>query len=167
MIDDQFLISYLEPSTELVCLQPSNLIECCDKPWCLRRINLINWNSQEQSMNSLVNIVTPFTLERLAENWKKWLSEHESRAAGSKSAVNEHVTRSNNTHQIDWDIVKVLEKEPKNFPRKVLEAIHIRKKGPNLNRDTRLDLNPVWDNLINPTKTRGTRTDHQSSLTSQ
>ena len=43
----------------------------------------------------------------------------------------------------------------------------IRKKGPNLNRDKGLDLDPVWDNLINPTKTRGTRTDHQSSLTSQ
>ena len=34
----------------------------------------------------------------------------------SKSAVNEHVTRSNNTHQIDWDNFKVLEKEPKDFP---------------------------------------------------
>ena len=53
-----------------------------------------------------------------------------------------------------------LEKEPKDFPRKVLEAIHMRKKGPNLNRDKGLDLDPVWDNLINPTKTRGTRTDH-------
>ena len=98
---------------------------------------------------------------------EKRLSEHKSRAVGSKSAVNEHVTRSNNTHQIDWDNVKVLEKEPKDFPRKVLEAIHIRKKGPNLNRDKGLDLDKVWDNLINPTKTRGTRTDHQSSLTSQ
>ena len=66
-----------------------------------------------------------------------------------------------------WDNIKVLEKEPKDFPRKVLEAIHIRKKGPNLNRDKGLDLDPVWANLINPTKTRGTRTDHQSSLTSQ
>ena len=56
------------------------------------------------------------------------LSEHKLRAAGSKSAVNEHVTRSNNTHQIDWANVKVLEKESKDFPRKVLEAIHIKKK---------------------------------------
>ena len=39
-------------------------------------------------MNPLVYIVTPFTLEKLAENWKKRLSEHKSRAAGSKSAVN-------------------------------------------------------------------------------
>ena len=49
-------------------------------------------------------------------------------ATGSKSVVNEHVTRSNNTHHIDWDNVKVLEKETKDFPRKVLEAIYIRKK---------------------------------------
>ena len=94
----------------------------------------------------------------LAENWKKRLSEHKSRVAGSKSAVNEHVTRSKNTHQIDWDIINVLEKEPiKDFPRKVLEAIHIRKKGPNLNRDKGLDLDPVWDNLIKPTIRPGWR----------
>ena len=36
---------------------------------------------------------------------EKRLAEHKSRAAGSKSAVNEHVTRSNNTHHIDWDNV--------------------------------------------------------------
>ena len=71
------------------------------------------------------------------------LENHKSRAAESKSVVNEHVTRSNNAHQIDWDNVKVLEKETKDFPRKVLEAIHIRKKGPNLNRDKGLDLDPV------------------------
>ena len=63
--------------------------------------------------------------------------------------------------------VKVLEKETKDFPRKVLEAIHIRKKGPNLNRDKGLDLDPVWDNLVKPTKTRGTKTEHQSILMSQ
>ena len=83
------------------------------------------------------------------------LSQTGSRSSpsGSKSAVIEHVTRSNNTHQIDWDNVKALEKEPKDFPRKVLEAIHIWKKGPNLNRDKGLD--PVWDNLINPKKPGG------------
>ena len=45
-----------------------------------------------------------------------------------------------NTHKIDWDNVKVLEKETKDFPWKVLEAIHIRKKGPNVNREKGLDL---------------------------
>ena len=89
---------------------------------------------------------------------KKRLSEHKSKAAGSKSAVHEHISRSNNSHQIDWENVNVLEKEPKEFSRRVLEAIHIRKKGPNLNRDTGLDLDPVWDNLLVPKTTRGTRT---------
>ena len=63
--------------------------------------------------------------------------------------------RSNNTHLIEKGNVKVLEKEPKDFPKKVLEAIHIKKKGPNLNRDKGLDLDPVWDNLVKPTKIRG------------
>ena len=76
--------------------------------------------------------------------------------------------RSNNTYHIDWDNVKVLEKETKDFPRKVFEAIYIRKKGPNLNRDKGLDLDPVWDNLVKPTKTRGTtRAERQLTLTSQ
>ena len=69
--------------------------------------------------------------------------------------MNEYVTRSNNIIKIDWDNVKVLEKETKDFSRKVFEAIHIRKKGPNLNRDEGLDLDPVWDNLVKPIKTRG------------
>ena len=51
----------------------------------------------------------------------------------------EHVTRSKNIHQIDWDNVKVLEKEYRNFPRKFLEAIHIRKNGHNLNREETKD----------------------------
>ena len=34
----------------------------------------------------------------------------------------------------NWDNVKVLEKETKDVPRKILEAIHIKKKEPNLHR---------------------------------
>ena len=75
------------------------------------------------------------------------------------NGVTEHVTRSNNTHKIDWDNVKVLEKETKDFPKKVLEAIHIRKKVPNVNRDKGLDFDPVLDDLVKPTKTRGTKTE--------
>ena len=86
---------------------------------------------------------------------EKRLNEHKSRAAGNKSAVREHEKGSKNTHKIDWENVKVLEKETRDFPRKVLEAIHIRKKGPKLNRDTGLELDTVWDNLIRPSKTRG------------
>ena len=53
-------------------------------------------------------------------------------------------------HQIDWDNVKLLEREPKDFSRKVLEAIHIRTETPKLNRDKGLDLDPNWDNLLMP-----------------
>ncbi len=60
----------------------------------------------------------------------------------------EHMHRNKNSQKIDWDDVKVLEKETRDFPRKVLEAIHVRKKGPNLNRDTGLELDKVWANLL-------------------
>ena len=55
----------------------------------------------------------------------KRLSEHKSRAASSKSAVREHVVRSDG-HDIDWTGVKVLERESKEFSRRVLEAIQIK-----------------------------------------
>ena len=77
----------------------------------------------------------------------KRLSEHKSSAASSKSAVREHVVRSGG-HDIDWTGVKVLERESKEFSRRVLEAIQIKSKGPNLNRDKGLDLDPVWDTLL-------------------
>ncbi len=44
--------------------------------------------------------------------------------------------------------VKVHVKQTKYFPRNVLEASNIKKKGPTLNRDTGLELDPVWDNLL-------------------
>ena len=40
----------------------------------------------------------------------------------------------------DADRVKVLAREPKDFSRKILEVIHIRKEKPALNRDKGLDL---------------------------
>ena len=72
----------------------------------------------------------------------KRLSDHKSSAASSISAVREHVVRSGG-HEIDWTGVKVLEKELKEFSRRVLEAIQIKTNGPKLNRDKGLDLDPV------------------------
>ena len=80
---------------------------------------------------------------------EKRLSEHKSTAGRSKSAIREHVIRSKG-HQIDWENVKVLEREPKEFSRRILEAIHIRTLKPKLNRDKGLDLDPIWDNLLMP-----------------
>jgi len=51
-----------------------------------------------------------------ARNLKKRLNERKSSAGSSKSAVREHVVRSKG-HQIDWDNLKLLEREPKNFSR--------------------------------------------------
>ena len=94
---------------------------------------------------------------------EKRLTEHKSKAASSKSAIKEHIDRSKG-HQIDWENVKVLERESKDFPRRVLEAIHIRTKRPRLNRDKGLDIDPVWDNLLTPRNQGGGTT--SSCLTS-
>ncbi|XP_072033047.1 carnosine synthase 1-like [Amphiura filiformis] len=98
----------------------------------------------------------------IGRKFEKRLSEHKSKATGSKSAVYEHISRSNNSHQRR----KCAGKKHKEFSRRVLEAIHIRKKVPNLNRDTRLDIDPVCDNLLIPKTTRGTRTPPVTSSTS-
>ena len=42
----------------------------------------------------------------------------------------------------------ILAREPKDFSRKILEAIHIRKEKPALNRAKGLDLDPVWDPVL-------------------
>ena len=85
---------------------------------------------------------------------EKRLSELKSSAASSKSAVREHVVWSGG-HDIDWTGVKVLERESKEFSRRVLEAIQIKTKGPNLNRDKGLDLDPVCLGHLAPKEGRG------------
>ena len=59
-----------------------------------------------------------------ARNLQKRLSKHKS-TAGSSNAIREHVIRSK-VHQIDWENIKVLEWEPKEFSGRILEVIHIR-----------------------------------------
>ncbi|XP_072041269.1 uncharacterized protein [Amphiura filiformis] len=80
-----------------------------------------------------------------ARKLEKRLSEHKSTAGSSKSAVRDHVVRSKG-HQIDWENVKVLEREQKEFSRRVLEAIQTRTQNPRLNRDQGLEIDPIWDN---------------------
>ena len=83
--------------------------------------------------------MTLFILEKQAVSWKKKrLAEHKSKALRSKSAIREDVERSKG-HNIDWQNVKVLEKEPKDFPRKTLEAIHIRTMNQKRNTDKGLE----------------------------
>ena len=96
-------------------------------------------------------------------NLEKRLEEHKSKAASFKSVITEHDERSKG-HNIDWENVKVLEREPRDFPSKILEAIHIRTLNPKLNRDKGLELDPVWDNLLATKDTKGPS--GNSSLTS-
>ena len=62
------------------------------------------------------------------------------------SAVAEHVCDTG--HEIDWDSVSVLGKEPWQYRRKVLEAIFIKQERPSLNRDQGLDISPIFEPLI-------------------
>lgn len=62
------------------------------------------------------------------------------------SAVSEH--SQNKGHEIDWDAVRIVEQEPLDFPRKVREALHIRRQKPQMNRDAGLELSPVYDCVL-------------------
>ena len=62
------------------------------------------------------------------------LKEHKSLAPSRKlSAVAEHLSTTG--HIIDWENTKVLDREDREYPRQVREAIYIKKKKPSLNRD--------------------------------
>ena len=111
---------------------------------------MVETKNNDDIMKTWVHYFAPLFFWIYRESGKKLgkrLSEHKSSAASSKSAVREHVVRSSD-HNIDWTGVKVLERESKEFSRRVLEAIQIKTKGPNLNWDKGLDLDPVWDTLL-------------------
>ena len=64
------------------------------------------------------------------------------------AALIEHVIRSKG-NKIDRKNVRVLEPEPKNFARRIFEAIHIRTLKPKLICDKEVDLDHIWDNYWN------------------
>ena len=51
----------------------------------------------------------------------------------NKSAVTDHVSRNN--HVIDWENVKIVDRESDDRTRRIREAIHIRKEQELMNRD--------------------------------
>ena len=80
---------------------------------------------------------------KTARTLRTRLSEHER----PTSPVAEHTIREQ--HHIDWDGVRILDREEDWFRRGVREAIHIRRLGSDLNRDRgRHDLPVVYNKLL-------------------
>ena len=83
----------------------------------------------------------------MCEKHEKRPAEHKTNEARSKPAIREHFERSKE-HSIDWENVKVLEREPRDFPREIVEAINIRTLNPKLGRNKELEFDPVWEKLL-------------------
>ena len=62
------------------------------------------------------------------------------------SALAEH--QSSTGHAIDWDSASILDEETKTIPRKIKEAIKIKKYKPKLNRDNGWDLPNLYGHLL-------------------
>ena len=92
----------------------------------------------------LVGIVKQYTSENLGGPYRnesqsiytqwKWMTE--------KDGVAVHAW--DNDHQPDWDAAEVVEKEPHDLKRRVLEAIWIQKMPQNCNLDCGLSLSETW-----------------------
>ena len=78
-----------------------------------------------------------------ARTLEKRLGEHQKQTT---SAIQEHQSQAN--HEIDWEGVKILDKESVDLKRKIKEAIHIRRQRPTLNRDRGYDLPAIFDHLL-------------------
>ena len=78
----------------------------------------------------------------------KRIEEHQKSVAKQTlhSALSEHSMKTN--HSIDWDGVKVLQRETAVIPRKICEAIQIKRKTPSLNRDGGYMLPPVYEAVV-------------------
>jgi len=78
-----------------------------------------------------------------ARTLEKRLGQHQKQTT---SAIWEHQSQAN--HEIDWEGVKILDKESVDIKRKIREAIHIRHQRPTLNRDGGYDLPTIFDHLL-------------------
>ena len=79
------------------------------------------------------------------------LKEHKSIAPSATSQVSAHAKSG---HSIDWDAVKILEKDSRNDTRKIREAIHIRRDtDPKINTSRGYELSPVYNSLLGSIKT--------------
>ena len=79
-----------------------------------------------------------------------------------KSAISEHCRKHN--HIMNWDSLKVIDREDHRFRRWVKESIHVRKLkvGTPMNRDKGgYELSHVWDPLLRPAPAPPGRRRHQ------
>ena len=97
-----------------------------------------------------IGLLQNFCTTNYYNHWKafchkleKRLEEQKAQAAKLKSAFKGHVK-----HNIHWENKKVLEREPRDIPSKILETIHIRTLIYKLNTDKGLELDPVWNNIF-------------------
>jgi hypothetical protein len=74
------------------------------------------------------------------------------------SAVAAHA--QNEQHHIDWENIKIMDKEQNLVARKIKEAIHIRNFKPMMNRDTGVELPHIYDIVLD----RGSRAGHDSAI---
>ena len=81
------------------------------------------------------------------------LKEHTANIANNLSAVAEHHQKTG--HKPDLENTKILCREDKLIPRKVREAIFIRKEtSPTLNRDGGRGLSKIYDSLLETPRSR-------------
>ena len=81
------------------------------------------------------------------------LKEHTAKVANNPSAIAEHHQKTG--HNPDTDNIKVLCREDKLIPRKVREAISIKKETkPTLNRDGGRELSKIYDSLLETPRSR-------------
>ena len=93
------------------------------------------------------------------------IGEHKKsvRLEGISSAVGEH--QMDTGHDIAWDDISVLGVDSKDYPRKVREAIEIKRQQPPLNRDQGLELPSLYNRVLS-TRSLGHKTTQSTTLTS-
>ena len=81
-------------------------------------------------------------------NVKTRFNEHR-RPSSTKSEVSQHIHIESPGHTVDFDKVKILDRDPRYLERGIKEAIYIRTHKPTLNRDRgRYNLPKVFDPVL-------------------
>lgn len=88
---------------------------------------------------------------------KTRIEEHRKsvRTGSLSSAISEHVQEYD--HRINWESVNIIDRDDRFIPRKIREAIQIKRTSPFMNRDVGLELPPIYNRIL---------TTHASSHTS-